>query len=121
MSKIMPKPGGFYSMITAGLGREVGLGSGLVAHLGYLSAYAGSFVFGGVVLGELVHGTLNGPDLPWYLWGSTLWAHSAILSYFKVQLSAKVPTLFLFLEVVTVVCYDVLVFVNGGPVMRASP
>ncbi|WP_214854789.1 APC family permease [Arthrobacter sp. ISL-65] len=114
MSKIMPKPGGFYSMITAGLGREIGLGSGLVALLGYFSAYAGSVVFGGVVMGELVHGTLNGPDLPWYVWASIFWAGSSVLGYFKVELSAKVLTLFLFLEVVIVVSYDVLVFVNGG-------
>ncbi|MGO4249908.1 APC family permease [Paenarthrobacter sp. RAF54_2] len=114
MSKIMPKPGGFYSMITAGLGREIGLGSGLVALMGYFCVYAGSFAFGGVVLGELVHGTLNGPDLPWYVWGSIFWAASAILGYLKVELSAKVLTIFLLLEVVIVVAYDFLVFVNGG-------
>ncbi|XAS70131.1 APC family permease [Micrococcaceae bacterium Sec5.1] len=114
MSKIMPKPGGFYSMITAGLGREVGLGAGLIALLGYFCAYAGTFAFGGLVLGELVHGTLNGPELPWYVWSSVFWAISAILGYFKVELSAKLLTVFLLFEVIIVVSYDFLVFINGG-------
>ncbi|WP_224089887.1 APC family permease [Arthrobacter sp. StoSoilB13] len=114
MSKIMPKPGGFYSMITAGLGPQMGLGSGLVAFLGYFCAYAGSLVFGGVVLGELVHGSLNGPDIPWYFWSLIFWAASAVLGYLKVELSAKVLSIFLLFEVVIVVSYDVLVFINGG-------
>lgn len=114
MSKIMPKPGGFYSMITAGLGREIGLGSGLVALLGYFCVYAGTFPFGGLVLGELVHVTLNGPDLPWYVWGTIFWVASSILGFMKVELSAKVLTIFLFLELVVIVAYDFMVFVSGG-------
>ncbi|MFP3581370.1 hypothetical protein SB659_17545 [Arthrobacter sp. SIMBA_036] len=84
------------------------VGSGLVALPGYFCAYAGSVVFGGVVMGELVHGTLNGPNLPWYVWASIFWAASSILGYFKVELSAKVLTISLFLEVVIVVACDVL-------------
>ncbi|MFP3633127.1 hypothetical protein SB776_41690, partial [Burkholderia sp. SIMBA_045] len=57
---------------------------------------------------------LYGPNLPWYVWASIFWAASSILGYFKVELSAKVLTIFLLLEVVIVVAYDALVFVNGG-------
>jgi amino acid transporter len=114
MSKIMPKPGGFYSMITAGLGREVGLGSGFVALLGYFCVYAGTLPFGGLVLGDLVHGTMGGPDLPWWVWGAIFWAGAAVLGYFNIQLSAKFLTIFLFLEIIIIVGYDLLVFANGG-------
>ncbi|MBT2568519.1 APC family permease [Arthrobacter sp. ISL-85] len=114
MSKVMPKPGGFYSMITAGLGREVGLGSGLVALLGYFCVYAGTLPFGGIVLGELVHTTMNGPDLPWWVWAAVFWAGSAVLGYFNIELSAKFLTIFLFLEIIIIVGYDFFVFVNGG-------
>lgn len=114
MSKLMPKPGGFYSMITAGLGREVGLGSGFIALLGYFCVYAGTPPFGGIVLGELVHNTLGGPDLPWWVWGSLFWAGAAVLGYFNIELSAKFLTIFLFLEIIVIVAYDFVVFVNGG-------
>jgi amino acid transporter len=114
MSKLMPKPGGFYSIITAGLGREVGLGSGFIALLGYFCVYAGTLPFGGIVLGELVHNTLGGPDLPWWVWGFLFWAGAAVLGYFNIELSAKFLTIFLFLEIIVIVAYDFVVFVNGG-------
>lgn len=114
MSKIQPKPGGFYSMITAGLGRKVGLGSGLVALLGYFCVYAGTFPFAGLVFGELVHSTFHGPDLPWYVWGAMFWIACTILGYLKIELSAKVLTVFLFLEIAVIVVYDFMVFINGG-------
>jgi len=114
MAKLQPKPGGFYSMITAGLGRKIGLGAGLVAPLGYFCVYAGTFPFAGVVLGELVHGTLHGPDLPWYVWSLVFWIACAILGYLKVELSAKVLTVFLFLELAVIVVYDTSVFLQGG-------
>jgi amino acid transporter len=114
MSKLMPKPGGFYSMITAGLGREIGLGSGFIALLGYFCVYAGTLPFGGIVLGELVHVTMNGPDLPWWVWAAVFWAGAGVLGYFNIELSAKFLTIFLFLEIVIIVGYDFFVFVNGG-------
>jgi amino acid transporter len=114
MARALPKPGGFYALITAGLGKEVGLGCGLVAVLGYFCVYAGTFPFGGVVLGELVHDTFRGPDVPWYVWGAVFWLCAAVLGYLKVELSAKVLTLFLFAELVIIVIYDLLVAVQGG-------
>lgn len=114
MARIMPKPGGFYSMIAAGLGRSVGLGSGFVALLGYFCVSAGSFPFAGTVLNELVHGNLHGPDLPWYVWGAVFWLGTAVLGYLKVELSAKVLAVFLFCEVAIVVIYNIAVFAQGG-------
>ena len=35
MARVLPNPGGFYALITAGLGKEVGLGSGFMALLTY--------------------------------------------------------------------------------------
>jgi amino acid transporter len=114
MSRMLPRPGGFYSMITAGLGRSIGLGSGLLALLGYFCAYAGTFAFGGLAMDSLVHTTLNGPQLPWYGWGSVFWVACAILGYVRVEVSANVLTAILFLGLVTIAAYDVLVLVKGG-------
>lgn len=114
MSRILPRPGGFYSMITAGLGRSIGLGSGLLALLGYFCAYAGTFAFGGLAMDNLVDTTLNGPQLPWYGWGSVFWVVCAILGYVRVDVSANVLTVILILGLLTIAVYDVLVLIKGG-------
>lgn len=114
MARVLPNPGGFYAMITAGLGKQVGLGSGYLALLTYFCVYAGTFSFGGVMLGELVANTFHGPELPWYVWGTVFWIGSAILGYLKVELSAKVLAFFLLAELLIIVAYDALVFFQGG-------
>jgi amino acid transporter len=114
MARVLPNPGAFYAYITAGLGKAVGLGSGLLTLFGYFAAYVGTPAFGGVVLSALVEDTLNGPDLPWWLWGSLFFLIAGILGYLKVELSAKVLTTLLALELIVIVVYDVLVAVTQG-------
>jgi amino acid transporter len=62
MTKILPTPGAFYAYITAGLGKKLGLGSGLLTLVGYFAAYSGTIAFGGVVSNQLFHDTLGLPD-----------------------------------------------------------
>lgn len=114
MARVLPNPGAFYAYITAGLGKEVGLGSGLVTLFGYFAAYAGTFAFGGIVLGSLVHDTFHGPSLPWYVWGFIFWLGAGILGYLRIELSAKVLAFFLLFELVIIVIYDVFVTAGGG-------
>lgn len=114
MARVLPNPGAFYSYITAGLGREIGLGSGLLALSMYFCAYAGTFAFGGVVLGSLVHDTLHGPEAPWWVWGSVFWAFVGVLGYLRIDLSATVLMYFLLAEVAIVVVLDVVIGVQGG-------
>ncbi len=114
MAQVLPNPGAFYAYITAGLGREVGLGSGLTALLGYFCGYAGTFAFGGVVFGSLISDTFHGPEAPWYVWGLGFWVFAAVMGYLRVDLSAKVLTVFLIAEIAIIVAYDVFVLVQGG-------
>jgi amino acid transporter len=114
MAKALPRPGAFYTFITAGLGKNMGLGSGLVTLVTYFSVCAGTFSFAGVVLGSLVHNTFNGPELPWYVWGLVFWLGAAILGYLRIDLSAKVTAVLLALELVVVFIYNVAIAVRGG-------
>lgn len=114
MARVLPNPGAFYSYITAGLGREVGLGAGLLALAMYFCAYSGTFAFGGVVLGSLVHDTLGGPEAPWWAWGLVFWAFAGILGYRRIDLSAKVLMVFLAAEVVVILIFDLLIAGQGG-------
>lgn len=81
--------------------------------LAYFCVYASTFSFAGIVAGELITNTLHGPELPWYAWAACFWLGSAVLSYFKVELSAKVLTIFLFSELTVIGVYCALVFING--------
>lgn len=114
MSKALPRPGAFYSFITEGLGRRVGLGSGFLMLFCYLCVAIGTIAFGGIVLGELVTGTLHGPELPWYVWSAVFWAACGVLGYLKIDLSAKITTLLLFLELCVVAILDVAIVAKGG-------
>ncbi|MER7395251.1 APC family permease [Streptomyces sp. NPDC000151] len=121
MARVLPKPGAFYAYITAGLGKEVGLGAGLVTLLGYFAGYAGTFAFGGVVLGSLVE-QVHGPSLPWPVWASVFWAGAAVLGYLHIELSAKVMSVLLLGEVAVVVAYDLAVAAHtGGSGLSAAP
>lgn len=115
MSASLPRPGGFYSLITAGLGREIGLGAGLVtAALVYFLLAAATIAFGGIVLGAFISETLNGPELPWYVCGIVFWVATCVLGYLRIDLSAKITTVLLLLEIVVVAVYDAGVVISGG-------
>lgn len=114
MARVLPNPGAFYAYITAGLGREAGLGAGLLALAMYFCAYTGTFAFGGVVLGSLVHDTMHGPEAPWWVWALAFWAFVGILGYLSIDLSAKVLMYFLAAEVLVILAFDILVAGQGG-------
>ncbi|WP_270887966.1 APC family permease [Pedococcus sp. 5OH_020] len=114
MSKRLPRPGAFYSFITAGLGREIGLGSGLIMLAAYFAVAAGTVAFGGIVLGALVTDTLHGPKAPWYVWGAVFWLLTAIFGYLRIDFSAKLTTILLFCELVVVAVFDLGVVLHGG-------
>ncbi|WP_158890844.1 APC family permease [Amycolatopsis anabasis] len=115
MARHLKQPGAFYTYITAGLGRMTGLGAGFVALTGYVLLGAGSYVFTGILTGELVHGFLHGPDLPWWVWAAVVWAVVSALSLFNIDVSTTVLGVFLCVEVVIVLLWDALVFGDGGP------
>ncbi len=114
MSEVLARPGAFYAYITAGLGKKIGLGSGLAMLLAYFCCCVGYLPFGGIVLGSLVSNTLHGPDLPWYVWALVFWLIVAVLGYLRVDFSAKVTAVVLFGELIVVFIYDVAILARGG-------
>lgn len=114
MARYLPNPGAFYSYITAGLGKAVGLGSSFIALLAYFLAFASTFPFSGILVDSLVHGRFHGPEMPWWFWELFLFAAVAVLGYFRIDLSAKVLSVFLVLELAIVLVYDFAVAGQGG-------
>jgi amino acid transporter len=115
MSRHLPNPGAFYAYVTAGLGREVGLGGAFLAIYSYIFILIGGYVFGGLALNGLVHGVLGGPDIPWWTWVLVLQAIAGMLGYFKIDLSAKVLTTLMCGELIIVAVWEAVVLFKGGP------
>ena len=114
MSRSVRGGGGFYSFVTAGLGKPAGLGGAFLALFGYIliGFFAPSFF--GVALQGFVVNTLNGPDVPWYWYALGIIAVTTVLAYNRIDLSAKLLTAVMLLEVAVIVVFDFASFsVNG--------
>lgn len=114
MTHHMKNPGAFYAYVTAGLGKPLGLGTAFVAIVSYFFLIVGAYSFGGVALNGFVVDTLNGPDIPWFVYSAAFLVVTGILGYFKITLSAKVLTVFMGAEVLIIIAYNVVVFATGG-------
>lgn len=114
LTKFVSRPGGFYSYVTLGLGREAGLGTSFLAVACYYLLLLGNFAFAGFAAQAVVHGLLEGPDLQWWVYSLVCLVICGVLGYLELDISAKFLIVFLAAEVLIVVVYDLAVVVQGG-------
>ncbi|MEV6657309.1 APC family permease [Nocardia fluminea] len=108
MSRHITNPGGFYSFVTAGLGKEIGLGASFLAVTCYYILLLAVYAVAGLYLQTVVGG------VSWWIWALVLQAVVGVFGYFNLDFSAKALSVCLCLEVVFVAVYDVFVVVKGG-------
>ncbi|MBY3792980.1 APC family permease [Rhodococcus fascians] len=115
MGKSVPNPGGFYAFVTAGLGRSAGLGGAFLATFGY--SVIGLFAppFFALTLQSYIANNLGGPVIPWYWLALGIVALTTALAYRRIDLSARVLTTVMVLEVFAVIVFNVASFLNGAP------
>ncbi|AIA70900.1 putative permease [Pectobacterium atrosepticum SCRI1043] len=106
------RPGDFYSFISFGLGKSVGLGAGLMAAVSYFLLLAGVASFFGVSASELMKG-ITGSSLPWYAYALICWAAVALLGYLHVELSAKVLSWVMLSEVIICLVFSGSIIGSG--------
>jgi len=111
MARVKTTAGGFYSYISHGLGREVGIGAGYGSVLAYSvfeASLAGGFAyFLNVKLREFgVH-----VQWPWLALGMVLLI--SILAYFDIRLSARVLGIGLVSEVLILLIFDGFMYAHG--------
>ncbi|SIR93079.1 APC family permease [Williamsia sterculiae] len=115
MSKHITSTGAFYGYISHGLGRIVGLGSGFLTTLAYMvfeASLIGIFSF----FGNDVFSSFFGVDVPWLVFAVVMLAINAVLTYFDINLAAKVLGIFLITEIVMLALMALsVVFTGGGP------
>lgn len=113
MAKHITATGAFYGYISHGLGRVVGMAAGLLITLAYVvfeASLIGIFSF----FTQNLVSSLFGITIPWILPALLMLALNAILTYFDVNLTAKVLGVFLITEIVMLALGAVAVLVQGG-------
>lgn len=119
MSRYLPNPGAFYAYISAGINKTVGLSAALSAILGYLMVGLGISIFFGIVAQGMIVDTFNGPSIAWWALSLALVAAVGVFGFYRIDLSAKVLSVVMVLEIAIVLVFDVAVAADGGPEGRS--
>ncbi|GAA3790651.1 APC family permease [Streptomyces phyllanthi] len=114
MAQYVERPGSFYAYICAGLGKPIGLGASFLTLLAYAVLSLGFYGYAGVATAAFVVRE-GGPDVQWWVWSLLFWAIVGTLGYLRIDISAKVLGVALFVEVLVVLIFDAVVFAKGGP------
>ncbi|MFF0587514.1 APC family permease [Streptomyces sp. NPDC003781] len=114
MARHVENPGGFYSFVALGLGRRVGLGASFLALVCYYLVLLASYAFIGITAQALVHDTLHGPSISWWIWALVSQIVVGVLGYFRLDVSAKILMLLMCGEALIVIVYDLAVVARGG-------
>ncbi len=105
--------GGFYSFISHGLGRELGMAAGICGALAY-SLFEVSLLGGFAYFANLNFNDWFGWNIPWPLFAFGAALLISVLCYFDVELSVRVLGTALIGEIVILTIFDVLVLGQGG-------
>ncbi|MFI5893656.1 APC family permease [Actinoplanes sp. NPDC051513] len=104
MSRHIVNSGAFYSYISHGLGRVVGVGAAFVALPAYSAMQIGLFgLFGSAASGILA---AFGVITPWWVCAIAAWLVVTVLGLLWVDLSGKVLAVLLIAEITIVLIYD---------------
>ncbi|MDT5000608.1 MAG: hypothetical protein QOK12_2713 [Mycobacterium sp.] len=113
MAKHITATGAFYGYISHGLGRVVGFGSGVIITMAYI-------VFEGSLIGIFSYffrdfaATQFAIDVPWLVPAILMLTLNCILTYFDVNLAAKVLGVFLVTEIAMLSLGALSVLFKGG-------
>jgi len=105
MARKVTAVGGFYSFISHGLGRPLGMGMGfasIVAYCVFEASLAGGFAY----FGNADFKEWFGADIPWPVFALAMVAGIAILSYFDVKVSVIILGTALICEVLILIVFD---------------
>jgi amino acid transporter len=118
MARKVTAAGGFYSFISHGLGRELGMATGLASTVAYSvfeASLCGGFAYFAVAkLGQYGYH----PDWVWV--ALFMVALIAVLAYFDVHISARILGVALIFEVLALTIFDLVVFGQGGENIQAA-
>jgi amino acid transporter len=118
MARKVTAAGGFYSFISHGLGRELGMASGLASVAAY-SVFEASLV-GGFAYFAHVKLLQYGYDVNWIWPALFMIVLISVLAYFDVHISARILGVALISEVVALLVFDGVIFTQASSNVQAA-
>ncbi|OTG89066.1 APC family permease [Acinetobacter sp. ANC 3813] len=115
MTKYVSKPGAFYDYIGTSFGTKFGGGSAFLALFAYLFLGTCCFTMFGAYTSKLFIETFGFHNFNWYIGTSVAIIACSVLAYHRIDLSAKVLSLVMALEIVVVMIFNLSVLFQGGP------
>jgi amino acid transporter len=112
MARKITAAGGFYSFISHGLGRELGMGFAFASVAAY-SVFEASLC-GGFAYFTNLKFAQHGIHIRWFWFALAMVLIIAVLTYFDVRLSARILGVALILEVIVLLIMDIGIFGQGG-------
>ena len=113
MARHVTHAGGFYALISRGLGGLAGGAAGALAMLAYNVLQAGMYgLFGAVVSGSLE--AVAGIHAPWWLCSAVALVLIAFFGYRNIDLSARLLSVTVIAEYVAVLILDLAILGSGG-------
>lgn len=106
MSQSIPRPGAFYTYIATGLGKKMGLGGAYLAVASYAFNLISTIVFSGLIVNNFITNFGGPADFPWWAGSAIMFVIVWFMSYFNVELSAKVLSIALVLELIGILIFD---------------
>jgi amino acid transporter len=113
MARKMRAAGGFYTFISHGLGRELGLATGIGGALAYC-LFEVSLLGGFSYFASTNFNDWFGWEIPWVLFALFAAVLISVLCYFDVELSVKILGAALISEIIILTIFDIVVFGSGG-------
>ena len=114
MTKYISKTGNFYLYIHQGFGRTIGHGSAFLALFSYVTLLGNAYIFLGVAVGEMMASFFN-LEFGWWVWTFLGWSIVTVLGYLNIELSSKVMTTVMVLELLFIMAFNVTVMFADGP------
>lgn len=113
MSKYVRNAGAFASYIQAGLGRTQGLGAATLAIFSYAGLLLATSSYIGVALSSVI-ARYSGIEVTWWAFSLLVLVVVGLLGYRDIELSSKVLSVVLFLEVGVVLFLNTAILSQGG-------
>jgi amino acid transporter len=113
MSQHVVNAGAFFAYVGRGLGVAWGVGSSFVSLLAYVAIQLAIYGFFGVVAAGQMSAKFNINE-QWYVWALIAWALVLLLSYFTVDVGAKVLGVMMILEIISLSITAIAVIAKGG-------
>jgi len=114
MARHVSNAGGFYVFSSRRLGGIAGGAAGMLAMVGYNILQIGLYgMLGGVVVGTMSE-TL-GLHAPWWVWALLAMLSIAFLGWRNIDLSARVLSVVVLAEYLTMLALDIAIWRSGGP------